>query len=135
MARTGMTARDIPGRAFVPHLALYLRDSGKLGLPTKFPTQEEIIQWWYKEAASMIHQFYLHPSFGLPKPVPVPNNKIATDAKKLLIQMRNACILQFKNLGWLIKDEKSGIILVSDSGKQVLDNLAKTVSLPAKYIP
>ncbi|KAH0798278.1 40S ribosomal protein S19 [Histomonas meleagridis] len=126
------TVRDVPVREFIQALASFLKASGQFSSPFDkailLPEQKELIQsWWFKQAATIVHQFYLHPSFESCLRVEKSRNKNSTEIEKSLARnARFQCIRKFKQIGWLIKDQ-SGILFVSNNAKATMDSIAASL--------
>ena len=126
------TVRDVPVREFIHALATFLQSSGQLSSPfdksSLHPSQKEIIQkWWFKQAATIARQFYLHPSFENCNQYQKTTDKTPSHFEKKFIRIaRFQCIRTFQRIGWLIKDQ-SGIVFVSNNAKATMDSIASSL--------
>lgn len=122
------TVRDVNPRRYVDLLAAHLRMTQTIRTPSRFGNIEDdsFYSWWYKQAASIIHQLYLHPSLSTCR-CPCKGRGLADRSKQLIQYTHSNIMKQFSELGWIVKDQ-SGLVLVSKAGQRQMDDIAASVS-------
>lgn len=121
------TVRDVNKRAFIDRLASYLRATQTIKAPNHVPllTDDQMIPWWYNQAACLIHQIYLHPSVAAQR-APMKGRRIENRVDQIRQSARINMLQQFTERGWIIND-KCGIILVTKGGQREMDDIAADI--------
>lgn len=132
------TARDVSSKTFLPLLAQFLQESGKLDYTNLLPKMgqnrcttnqaylAELEKWYCQNAASILHQVYLHPSFQsvFQKARGGSHSENLSKAQKIA---QESCLKELMDIGWIIKD-RTGIIFVSQEGIEKMDSIASQIS-------
>lgn len=132
-----VTARDVSDKIFLPYLAQFLQESGKVNYANLLPKMGNnpyssnqvylaALEKWYCEiAASILHQVYLHPSFNLvfQKARGGSHGAKLSKAQKIA---QATCLKELMDVGWIIKD-RTGILLVSQEGIEKMDSIASQI--------
>lgn len=132
-----VTVRDVSSKVFLPLLAQFFQESGKVNYTNLLPKMGkygqctnqaylDALQKWYCEiAASILHQVYLHPSFQLVFQKARGGSHGANLSKAQKIAQAT-CLKELIDIGWIIKD-RTGIILVSQEGIEKMDSIASQI--------
>lgn len=132
-----VTVRDVSPKTFLPSLAQYLQESGKVNYEKLLPKISKsacninkdyllaLQKWYYDVAASTLLQIYLHPCFQ----ISYQKARGGSQASKLSNAQniaRATCLKELMEVGWIVKD-RTGIILVSEEGIEKMDSISSQI--------
>lgn len=101
-------------------LAAHLAITKVVTHPENFNCDKRLIALYYVEAASLL-KCYKTPNMVIPvvrKTQPRNKSEIQTRIKEIA---RSAAYKQLISSGWLIRDERTRIVMISDTAKQALN--------------
>lgn len=126
---TEKTVRDVPRPGFIQYLAIHMYRNHIIDCPVMSHNPanakrfENFKKWWFLEGSKLITQWYEAPS--LPPPVVHAKKDMTKQEKDAYFKNHSIVILirQFVDLGW-VKQDKTGIMIVTELGKEKLDEAA-----------
>jgi ribosomal protein S19E (S16A) len=127
MSRPRTAVTDLTETDYVSALAEFLETDKIIRVPHQL-TKSELVALYFREAALLVRDYYVHPSLYVPKLNGRcrPRNEQSPEFKAWFRRAAQASSFkEFQRIGWIRSDERTHLVLVTGDGRKVMDQVAE----------
>jgi ribosomal protein S19E (S16A) len=124
MASRRVFVTDVAAAEYVESLAKHLRQQKVIDIPGQL-AREELICFYFQEAARLIRQYYVHPSLVAPQKPRYQGHGPQAKLNVLRQAVQKFSFREFQRIGWIRSDEPTKLLLVTDDGRNAMDAVAQ----------